>query len=149
MLPIIVGPIGAGAMTEIAQWIGINSVLPLAPIAFFYLGVLLIKGKKSLEWVPPIRDGQICFYSTTIAIIAIKDISAVQSNSILWIFGLVFCWFISFFVYSISVQSTIYPNPDKTEAAAIDRRVAWASIFCGVVTTAIVIGLRLHYGVLK
>jgi hypothetical protein len=136
-------------MTEIVQWLGINSILPLAPIGFFYLGVLLIKGKKSFRWVPPIRDGQICFYSTTVAIIAIKDIGALQASGILWLFGLIGCWFVSFFVYSISVYSTIYPSGDKTDAEAIDRRVAWASIFCGILTTAMVIGLRLHYGVLK
>lgn len=133
-------------MTEILQWLVINSVLPLAPIGFFYLGVLIIRGKQSFQWVPPIRDGQICFYSTTIAIIAVKDIIALQASVIL-LFGLIGCWLLSFFVYSISVYSTIYP--DKTDAAAIDRRVALASISCGIVTTAMVVGLRLHYGVLK
>lgn len=132
---------------EILQWLIVNSILPLAPIGFFYFGFLLIKG--SINWVPPIRDGQICFYSTTIAIIAIKDIVAVKADGFGWLFGLVVCWLISFFVYSISVYSTIYPSAAAADREAIDKRVALASIACGVLTTVTVIGLRLAYGVLK
>jgi hypothetical protein len=135
-------------MFEILQWLGVNSILPLAPIGFFYFGVLLIKGKKTFQWIPPIRDGQICFYSTTIAMIAIKDIFAVKPTGATWFFGLAACWLVSFFVYTISVYSTIYPSSDKDDREAIDWRVAWASIACGVLTTVIVIGLRLQFGVL-
>jgi len=132
---------------EVVTWLIINSLLPLAPIGFFYLGFLLIKG--SINWVPPIRDGQICFYSTTIAIITIKDIVAVQAGGFGWLFGLVFCWFVSFFVYGISVYSTIYPSTTDVDKMAVDKRVALASIACGIFTTVTVIGLRLEYGVLK
>jgi hypothetical protein len=64
------------------------------------------------------------------------------------LFGLVACWLLSFFVYSFSVYSTIYPDPDAGVRRAVDARVALASLFCGIVTTVMVVGLRLHYGVL-
>jgi hypothetical protein len=132
---------------DVLAWLVINSILPLLPIGFFYLGFLLIKG--SINWVPPIRDGQICFYSTTIAIITIKDIVAVKAAGFGWLFGLVFCWFVSFFVYGISVYSAIYPSATDADRIAVDKRVALASIACGILTTVTVIGLRLEYGVLK
>jgi len=140
--------INPGEEMEVLTWLIVNSILPLAPIGFFYLGFLLIKGRP-IQWVPPIRDGQICFYSTTIAIITIKDIVALKAGGFGWLFGLVGCWLISFFVYSTSVYSTIYPSARAADRLAIDRRVAWASIACGILTTATVIGLRLEYGVLK
>lgn len=142
-----VGKLAPGAKMEILSWLVVNSILPLMPIGFFYLGFLIIKG--SIQWIPPIRDGQVCFYSTTIAIITIKDIIAIKADGFFWLFGLVFCWLVSFFVYSVSVYSTIYPSPADTERTAIDGRVALASIFCGILTTATVVGLRLEYGVLK
>jgi hypothetical protein len=132
---------------DVLTWLVVNSILPLAPIGFFYFGFLLIKG--SISWVPPIRDGQICFYSTTIAIITIKDIVALKAGGFGWLFGLVFCWLVSFFVYSISVYSAIYPSVTASDRIAVDKRVALASIACGIFTTVTVIGLRLEYGVLK
>lgn len=136
-----------GAPMEVMSWLVVNSILPLAPIGFFYLGFLIIKG--SIDWVPPIRDGQICFYSTTIAIIAIKDIVAVKADGFGWLVGLVVCWLISFFVYGVSVYSIIYPSPAPKDRTAIDKRVALASIACGILTTVTVVGLRLEHGVLK
>jgi hypothetical protein len=136
-----------GGGMEVLTWLIINSILPLAPIGFFYFGLFL--GKGSIQWIPPIRDGQICFYSTTIAIIAIKDIVAAKPSGLGWLLGLAGCWLLSFFVYSFSVYSTIYPTQEVADRAGIDKRVALASIFCGIVTTATVIGLRLEYEILK
>ena len=132
---------------EVLQWLIVNTVLPLLPIAFFYLLLLLVPGSNA--WVQPIRDGQICFYSTTIAIITIKDILALKPDGTMWFFGLVACWLLSFFVYSISMYTSIYPQSTGAARSDVDIRVAWASIFCGVVTTVIVVGLRLAYGALK
>jgi hypothetical protein len=92
----------------VLEWLVINTMLPLLPIVFFYFGTLIITG--TITWVPPIRDGQICFYATMIAIIAIKDIVAAKPTEAGWLYGLVVCWFISFFVYAFSVYSTIYPS---------------------------------------
>jgi hypothetical protein len=131
----------------VLEWLSINTVLPLLPIVFFYLGTLMITG--AIKWVPPIRDGQICFYATTIAIIAIKDMYAAQPTGADWLYGLVACWLLSFFVYGFSVYSTINPSTNRATRSEIDRRVAFASIACGVFTTATVVGLRLYYGVLK
>jgi hypothetical protein len=130
---------------EVVQWLIVNALLPLLPILFFYLCLWLLARK--ITWIPPIRDGQICFYSTTLAIIAIKDILA-KNPEPMPLFGLVACWLLSFFVYSFSVYSTIYPDPDAGVRRAVDARVALASLFCGIVTTVMVVGLRLHYGVL-
>jgi hypothetical protein len=134
-------------MLEILQWLGINTIFPLFPIVLFYLGFWLLKG--AIAWVPPIRDGQICFYSTTIAIIAMKDIVAAKPTGIGWLFGLIGCWLVSFFVYSFSVYSAIYPEPNAADRHGIDIRYAGASIACGLLTTAMVIGFRLQYGVLQ
>jgi hypothetical protein len=131
---------------QVLQWLVINTILPLSPIGFFYLGIWMATG--SITWVPPIRDGQICFYSTTIAIITIKDIFSANAAGVMPFFGLAACWLVSFFVYGFSIYSTIYPSPIPALKLAIDIRVALASIACGIFTTAMVIGLRLHYGVL-
>jgi len=131
----------------VLEWLGINTMLPLLPIVFFYFGALMLTGR--IAWVPPIRYGQICFYATMIAIIAIKDILAAQPTEAGWLYGLVVCWFISFFVYAFSVYSTIYPSRSRAIRRGIDPRVALASIACGVLTTVTVVGLRLYYGVLR
>jgi hypothetical protein len=132
---------------EIIQWLIVNAALPLLPIPLFYLAIWMRHG--SINWVPPIRDGQICFYSTTIALIAIKDIFATPQSGVMWFFGLAGCWVVSLFVYGFSIYSTIYPDPSVTDRDAIDRRVALASISCGILTTAMVVGLRVEYGVLR
>ena len=97
LLTIVLGWGNCGTMLDIFQWLGINALLPLAPIAFFYLGTLLIKGAANFQWIPPIHDGQICFYSTTISMIAIRDIFAVRPATGSWFFGLAACWLLSFF----------------------------------------------------
>ena len=132
---------------EVLQWLVINTVFPLLPIVLFYLGVWIKKG--AIAWVPPIRAGQICFYATTIAIIALKDIVAAKPLGLWWLIGLAACWVISLFVYSFSVYSTIYPEPNEDERRWIDGRYAGASIACGFLTTVMVIGIRIHYGVLQ
>jgi hypothetical protein len=146
MLPLIEG-LGALGMMDILQWLIVNTVLPLLPIPLFYLAVWL--SRKPISWIPPIRDGQICFYSTTMAIITIKDILSTNPTGLMWFFGLAGCWVVSLFIYGFSVYSTLYPSTTVADKKAVDSRVAAASIFCGVLTTAIVVGLRLHYGALK
>jgi len=133
-------------MTDIALWLVVNTGLPLLPIPLFYLAIWLFRG--AVKWVTPIRDGQICFYSTTIAILTMKDIFDANAGGKWAFFGLSGCWIVSLFVYGFSIFSTISPPPPK-DRDAIDLRYALASIFCGVLTTVIVIGLRSHYGVLK
>lgn len=132
---------------EVLQWLAINTIFPLFPIVLFYLGVWLKKG--TIAWAAPIRDGQICFYATTIAIIALKDVVATKPMGLWWLIGLAGCWLVSLFVYSFSVYSTIYPEQDENERRGIDRRYAGASIACGFLTTVTVIGIRLYYGVLQ
>jgi hypothetical protein len=77
------------------------------------------------------------------------DIVAAKPLGHWWLIGLAACWVISLFVYSFSVYSTIYPEPDEDERRWIDRRYAGASIACGFLTTVMVIGIRIHYGVLQ
>jgi hypothetical protein len=131
----------------VLKWLGINTILPLFPIGFTYLAIWL--RRKRIAWASPIRDGQVCFYATTIAIIAVKDIIEAKPTDTDWLFGLGFCWFVSFFVYSFSIFSTLYPEATEELRTAIDRRYAVASLACGLLTTAMVVGLRLNYGVLK
>src|SRR5262249_49989449 len=111
---------------EILQRLAINTVFPLFPIVLFYLGIWVIKGR--IAWVAPIRDGQICFYATTIAIIALKDIVAAKPTGLWWLIGLAGCWLVSLFIYSFSVYSTIDPEPDEGTRRGIDLRYAGASI---------------------
>jgi hypothetical protein len=132
---------------EILQWLAINTAFPLLPIILFYLAIWVTKGRITL--VTPIRDGQICFYATTIAIIALKDIVAAKPAGLWWLIGLAGCWLVSLFVYSFSVYSTIYPESDEDTRRGIDLRYAVASIACGFLTTVTVIGFRLEYGVLQ
>jgi hypothetical protein len=134
-------------MLDVVQWLIWNTILPLLPVAFFYLAIWLKRG--AIEWVPPIRDGQICFYSTIIAILAIKDIFGANPTGSLWFFGLVGCWLFSGYVYGISVYSTIYPEGTRADRADVDKRIAKATIYCGLLTTLFVVVFRIHFGVLK
>jgi hypothetical protein len=133
-------------MTNIALWLVLNTLLPLLPIPLFYLAIWLFRG--TISWVTPIRDGQICFYSTTIAILTLKDIFDAHANAKWGFFGLVGCWIVSLFIYGFSIFSTIYP-PRQADRDAIDLRCALASISCGVLTTVTVISLRSYYGILR
>lgn len=134
-------------MSDIVQWLIVNTALPLLPIPLFYLAVWFKRGK--IAWVPPIRDGQICFYSTIIAILAIKDIFAANPTGSLWFYGLAGCWVFSVFVYGFSVYSSIYPSGTLADRKEVDTQIAAASIVCGLMTTLFVVSLRIYYGVLK
>jgi hypothetical protein len=134
-------------MLDVVKWLIVNTVLPLLPVAFFYLVVWLKRGV--IEWIPPIRDGQICFYSTIIAILAMKDIFGKNPTDTLWFFSLVGCWLVSTVVYSISVYSTINPEGTKADRQYVDKRIAKATIWCGLLTTLFVVVFRINFGVLK
>ena len=135
-------------MSDILQWLFVNTVLPLLPVPFFYLTAWIKRGASAIKWLPPIRDGQICFYSTTIAILSIKDIFGTNPTGTLWFFGLVGCWLISTYVYSVSVYTAIYPNGTLDDREAVGTRIAVASLACGLLTTLVVVSLRVSYGVL-
>jgi len=131
---------------NIGLWVVWNTVLPLLPIPLFYIALWLLRG--AINWVTPIRDGQICFYSTTISILTMKDILNTHASPVWAFVGLAACWILSLFVYCVSIFSTISPPP-RWERDAFDLRYALASIACGLLTTVIVIMLRSYYGVLK
>jgi hypothetical protein len=134
---------------EVALWLVVNTAIPLLPIPLFYMFLWIFHGAiGAIRWVTPIRDGQICFYSTTVAVLAVRDIYDTHVSLVWAFFGLVGCWIVSLMIYGFSVFTTIYP-PAVADRNAIDARYALASIFCGVLTTVVVVGLRYHYGVLN
>lgn len=147
MLPLVEADRAGQRMSDIAQWLIVNTLFPLLPIPIFYLFIWISKG--SISWVPPIRDGQVCFYSTIIAILAIKDIYGTNPAGVIWFWGLAGCWIFSLVVYSYSIYSAIYPTGTTADKEAIDWRIALASLFLGALTTLCVVTLRMEYGVLK
>ena len=74
-----------------------------------------------------------------------KDLIVSQDSSKSWILAPVICWLFSFFVYALAVYTTVYPElANKRE---IDVRVSLTSVFCAVVTTAVVLGVRIHLAI--
>jgi len=126
-----------------AEWLLYNSVLPLLIVPLYYLASLIIR--KEIIWFAPIRDGGVCFYATIISILLMKDLIVSPESSKSWILAPVICWLFSFFVYALAVYTTVYPELENKRE--IDVRVSLTSVFCAVVTTAVVLGVRIHLAI--
>jgi hypothetical protein len=132
---------------ELGGWLLFNTFLPLLSVPLYYAASLIIRGRKNFVWYAPVRDGGLCFYATIIAILLIKDIIEEPGAAKIWIIAPVVCWIFSFFIYALAVYTSVYPSLGDKDA--IDVRVSWTSLFCAIVATAVVVGVRIHLAILK
>src|SRR5262249_13765062 len=96
---------------EMLRWFSFECLLPLAPVPIFYL-IIWLCGAKIKTWIP-IRDGQICFFCTTTAVVAMRDLSPHAAEGQWWLFGPLIPAFISMVIYVAAVFTTIRPDTNE------------------------------------
>jgi hypothetical protein len=123
------------------EWLLYNTLFPLLPVPLVYVGSWMVANRR--KWLSIIRDGQLCFYCTTLSAIAIRDFvkMAGQSQSIaIPLAGILFCMVFSIFAYGIAIT---HADP------ANDWKLGLTSLGIAVATTVVVAITRQAMGILK
>lgn len=122
------------------NWLFYNSFLPLLPVPLVCLGLWIIGIEK--KFVSIIRDGQLCFYCTTICAIALRDLIKVgrnQDTSVEFPVAFIITFMIlTTFVYGIAV----------TSKDAKDWKLAVISGCSTVIVTVFIVAVRVKFGLL-
>jgi hypothetical protein len=133
------------------NWFIYNTVLPLLPVPLVYFGAWLIGTRKRVMGI--IRDGQLCFYCTSLAAVCVNDIfkSGKQHESAtigLSVAGLILCLILSTFIYGIAATApATAPSPGSSGVSTADEiKLGFASIATALVTTLMVMQLRYSLG---
>jgi hypothetical protein len=126
------------------RWFVFECLLPLAPVPIFYFIILLCG--INVRTLIPIRDGQICFFCTTTAVVAMRDLSPHASEGQWWLFGPLIPALISLIIYCAAVFTAVRPDSDPTVQSASNKAVSLASIFCVICTIFTIGALRYNYG---
>ena len=121
------------------DWLIFNAVIPLSPIVLVWVGSWILVDPTSKLFLI-IRDGQMCFYCTTLLALLIRDVSSTQKSSNSIIIGSTVLFFIfSTFIYGVAVS-----NKDKV----IEKKLGWISIFMSVTIIVFVLTIRMREGLL-
>jgi hypothetical protein len=119
------------------NWLIYNSVLPLLPVPLVWLGAVLVGGYRTVLSI--IRDGQLCFYCTSLSAVAINDIVKSgdihqNSSAILSVAGLILCMILSTFTYGVAVTA---PPQSGAPAAQTEFKLGVTSLLTAALTTLI------------
>lgn len=126
------------------RWLIFECLVPLTPVPIFY-GLMALFG-VGVRTLVPVRDGQICFFCTTTAVVAMRDLKPHAGDGEWWLYGPLIVLFISLVIYCAAIFTTIRPDQDPIVQAKSDKAVSWASIFCVICTICVIGGLRYSYG---
>jgi hypothetical protein len=121
-----------------AEWILYDVCLSLLPIPLVLLGTWLINTPRGLFAI--IRDGQLCFYCTTLGAVAIRDVTKLARPGqpiAVWLAGILFCLILATFTYGIAVTIESSKHEDEHKAT-YQFRLGIASLWNAVSTTIIV-----------
>lgn len=123
------------------EWIFYNVALSLLPVPLIWLALWLINANRSLFLI--IRDGQLCFYCTTLSATMLHDLLLLKGQYAIGlpIVGLVFFMISSTFVYGIAVVS------DNLSQGIIEEwKLGLISVLAALTTTILVILTRWQFG---
>jgi hypothetical protein len=131
------------------NWFIYNTVFPLSPVPLVYFGAWLVGTRKRVMAI--IRDGQLCFYCTSLAAVCINDIlkaGKLPGNATVSIAGLISCLIISTFTYGIAATTAATAqSPDSSGAPAVgELKLGISSIATAIATTLLVMQLRYTLG---
>jgi hypothetical protein len=128
-------------LLELSQWLLYSSFIPLFPIPLVWLSAWLLGIDRS--WATILRNGQLCFYCTTLSATTIRDIitrsPADTSLNSIFIGFLVVIIIFSTFLYGTAVTIVELPSEQPPQ----NDRIVWLSIFTAVATTITVIVTRI------
>jgi hypothetical protein len=125
------------------NWLIYNSVLPLLPVPLVYFGAWLIGTRRRILSI--IRDGQLCFYCTSLSAASINDVfksgdTHANSTAGLAIAAMIFCMILSTFTYGVAATHS-------GTGVNHEVKLGIASITTAVVTTLLVSVSRLGLGI--
>ena len=133
------------------NWFIYNALLPLLPVPLVYFAAWLVGTRKRIMSI--LRDGQLCFYCTSLAASCINDIfksgipiPAPQMS--IAIASLICCLILSTFTYGVAATAPVAAVPETSPAvaAADEVKLGITSIATALATTLIVLLTRYSFG---
>lgn len=115
-----------------SEWLFFNIVLPLTPIPLVYVSHWVV-GRPAL--LPILRDGQLCFYSTSVSSIAIYDLLKVKVNVEIGqlLIGIMFLMILSTFAFGVTVIC------NQLNHQASQGKLALISVLSALATSILVV----------
>ncbi len=137
-----------------AEWLFFNSFLPLLPIPLTKGGLWLFQLNRG--WAALIRDGQVCFYSTSLCAVSFHDFLKRRPESEYFDFvmaALIFFMIFSTVIFGIGVVGSAMEGSAAEEGRTTphisDGRMGLMSLFSAIPPTIIVVIVRAHWGLLS
>jgi hypothetical protein len=125
------------------EWAFYNVVLSLLPVPLIWLALWLINANRSLFLI--IRDGQLCFYCTTLSATTLHELLLMRAQQPVGfpVAGLLFLMILSTFAYGVAVVS------DNLSANIIEEwKLGIISVSTALTTTILVVITRWQFGML-
>jgi hypothetical protein len=122
------------------EWSFYSIVLPLMAVPLTYFGYWVANRRTQIFRL--IRDGQLCFYSTTILAVNPNDLFKIKGPAAIGIYAAyhIFMLVITTFIYGASVTSS--------HQFVTARRFAIASLISTFLSVLLVIITRIRWGVI-
>ena len=134
-----------------ANWVFYNALLPLLPVPFAWLATWLVGASRKLTAI--IRDGQLCFYSTSLCAVALRDLLNLPDPSRtawfdLYVAGVILCLVPSTFIYGVAmITLDARARTESAEVVAVtDARIALASLTASLFTLVLILAVRADLG---
>jgi hypothetical protein len=135
------------------EWLFFSVIMPLLPIPLVLLGLWMCGMSRKISSI--IRDGQLCYYCTSLSASTISDLynynkgippSAASTAFQLQIlfFGMMFCMILSIFSYAIAI---IFSQTDNTVVSNESYEGRFALMSLGYVIATTLLAAFCHYKV--
>jgi hypothetical protein len=139
-------------LLEFFQWLLYSTLIPLLPVPLVWLGTWLRGIDRSVFTI--LRNGQLCFYSTTLSATTIRDIllrtpAKNHPLSSVFIGVLIFFIILSTFLYGVAATTSQTESEDSSNVNLPNNRLAWISILAAFTTTIMVAIARKNLGLLS
>lgn len=122
---------GVNLNDQFLTWLLYEVVLPLLPVLLIYTGTWMF-GQARLFAV--IRDGQLCFYCTTIVAVLLRDLVKKNTAIASLVAVLVILMIFTTFIYGAAVLVERKPGDEK--------KMGWTSILTCIATVLLVLFVR-------
>jgi hypothetical protein len=122
------------------EWSFYSIVLPLMAVPLTYFGSWV--ANRRTQFFRLIRDGQLCFYSTTILAVNLNDLLKIKGSSAVGIFAAYHIFILVFTTFAYGASVTL------SNQAVVSRRVAIASLIATFLSVLLIILTRIRLGIL-
>src|ERR1700677_4274030 len=127
---------------KLLAWLLVNTLLPLLAVPLTRFAFLLFSPNRG--WIDIVRDGQLCFYSTTLCAVAIEEVykAGQPTTSLLTVeVSLIMLVVITAFIYGVTVVGdTMHPPPP-----GLPKAIGITSSLLTILTVVLIAIVRVHW----